>query len=111
MADRFDLEGAPWVRTDGVALTEEADDLFIADHWDAALNVSADGSTYFDGDSIWTGSDSPTGGVTNNCQGWGNPLSSVSGQTGTAEATNVARAMNAGADNCDQGNQLRCLEE
>jgi hypothetical protein len=47
-ASRFDLNGQPWVRPDGVAIAPTASALFSEDFIETAISQSADGLQYFE---------------------------------------------------------------
>jgi hypothetical protein len=68
-ASRFDLNGAPWVRPDGVRIVGDAGEL-ASDSWLAPINVQLDG-TYIGNYAVWFGaprSDQP--GSTSTCSDW-----------------------------------------
>ncbi len=113
MADRFDTGGDPWIRPDGVVIAETASDLFFAEYWDAALNVSADGQTYLDGEA-WSGAETPAQtGSTDTCGNWGQEDSNLSAVVGRVEHTKLREpgAIEAGFESCDEAERVRCLEE
>jgi hypothetical protein len=71
-ASRFNSNGAPWIRTDGIPLTPSASGFFSAAFWDAALNLSADGQQYLGGGLYWSGSSTMTtaGTSATTCSNW-----------------------------------------
>jgi len=71
-ASRFNENGPPWVRPDGVAVALTAADLFEADFLDSAIHQSADGLLYLSDYGIWTGAWSRTaaGTVNTTCNNW-----------------------------------------
>jgi hypothetical protein len=71
-ASRFNSNGAPWIRSDGIPLTPSASGFFSAAFWDAALNVSADGQQYFSDGLFWSGSGTMTtaGTSATTCSNW-----------------------------------------
>jgi hypothetical protein len=52
---RFDTSGAPWVRPDGIRITETAAEFFTSPLWDSAPNLAADGSLQASNKPIWFG--------------------------------------------------------
>jgi hypothetical protein len=52
---RFNLNGAPWVRVDGVLLADTAAAFFLEDFTTSPLNVTASGSYLNGGNALWYG--------------------------------------------------------
>jgi hypothetical protein len=84
-ASRFNTNGLPWVRSDGILIAPTASAFFTTTLFDAAPNISADGILHYGNRAIWSGAANPTtpGTAAANCVNW--TSSSVS-QIGTAGA-------------------------
>jgi hypothetical protein len=70
--DRFDLDGPPWVRADGMAFLPRARDWETAEHFDTAPSLSATG-TPMSSQGYVEGAGGPGGvGPSTNCDNWSN---------------------------------------
>ena len=71
-ASRFNSDGSPWVRPDGVVIAPTRGELFSSDYIDSAIYQSADGLGYFANYGIWTGAIDPTTAGTSDttCKNW-----------------------------------------
>jgi hypothetical protein len=107
---RFDLDGSPWVRVDGAAITDDAGELGQA-FWDTAIHQTLNG-TYLRGDEVWTGTDgslSEPGAPEGTCDSWLSDDASVVGRGARTDETHIDTP--AFSFPCAEGARLRCLEE
>jgi hypothetical protein len=110
-ASRFDVSGAPWIRSDGIPLAPTASAFFSATVLDVSPSVSADGSVNCWSCSVWSGAATMTSaGSYMNCGNWlwtsGTGAIGYSGDT--AAATFFGKWTMACSDN---GTKLTCLQE
>jgi hypothetical protein len=59
-ASRFNVDGSPWVRPDGVVIARTGAELFASDYLESAIYQSADGLGYYANYGVWTGAIDPT---------------------------------------------------
>lgn len=110
--DRFDLDGPPWVRHDGLAFLPTARDWETAVYFDVAPSLTATGAAQ--GFSFaFEGARGPAGvGPVNNCNNWtfgsGTSLSSFCGYTWRASANCGEEASGVA---CTANVRVFCLEE
>ena len=105
---RFDLTGPPWVRTDGVALTDTALELAASpSQMHTSLSVAADGTTYRYG-RAWTGGSAPNGPAAKNCGNW--TTSGTKGRWGST-SNPLGGWFSSGATPCTTPGMLYCLQE
>jgi len=85
-ASRFDLGGRPWVRLDGMKLTETAREFFEGTSWLTGVNVTPS-SSYTDAYFVWAGGASllEPGTLSDTCDDW-------TSRTGTTSAGFVSGA-------------------
>ena len=115
ISSRFDLDGLPWVRTDGARVAPTAAGLFRDTFLEAPINVQADGVGYQGNYAFWTGAGTPRvldspGTATTTCDDW--TIADLDyGSTG--QANRVAAADRSGGSSlCNfGGSRLLCLEE
>ncbi len=71
-ASRFNSDGSPWVRPDGVVIAPTGAELFSSDYIDSAIYQSADGLQYYANYGVWTGAIDPTTAGTSDttCKNW-----------------------------------------
>ena len=84
---RFNLDGFPWVRPDGVVIAATGAELFRSDYIDSAIYQSADGLSYYANYGVWTGAIDPTTAGTSDttCKNWtdsGDENTAISGRSG-----------------------------
>jgi hypothetical protein len=102
---RFDLDGPPWVNTNGVPLAPSAAAAAVAVHFDAPPAFTASGQAV-DG-SYWTGAQSPSGDATGSCSDW----TTTSGQ-GRSHPTSSTEAWDFGsAASCTNLRRILCFQE
>jgi len=106
-SSRFNLAGAPWVRTDGVQLAATALG-FMSGNLDAPLNVTAVG-TYTAG-VVWTGGSltAPQAG-NQTCGDW--TTSGATASVGIAQFTGPNAYSNTAGWGCGVPNLIYCLEQ
>jgi len=106
---RFDLDGSPWVRADGVLLVEDAADLATG-LLVSAPSVQADGETYLYM-YMWSGASNPTdvGTAAMTCDSWTSAASSSSGHFWLSGLADLAVASSLPCD--VRLPRLLCLEE
>ncbi len=80
---RFDTNGLPWVRVDGVPLAPTAAAFFDDDYWQTAANMLADGSQYGGSPRVWSGAQDMDSVGLNTCGNW----------TATTGQANISDAM------------------
>ena len=102
--NRFDLDGEPWFRPDGVKLFDVAADMATSPLL-APIAVTATGA-YTTG-SVWTGSGSFGEASANDCIDWTDPGPSAS--TGTAEVLSFGAG--GGLDVCSTQQHIYCGQE
>ncbi len=114
-ASRFNANGTPWIRSDGIPLTSSASGFFSAAFWDAALNVTADGQKYLSGGLYWSGAGTMTTAGTNatTCSNWQSvtptAVESVFGVQGESSALYFFGSTH--GDCASTGVGLVCLQE
>jgi len=112
-ASRFNLQGDPWVRPDGVAIVDKAADLG-AGRLIAPIDVSANGAYDFGGGAwAWAGATSTAapGDASSSCASWTSTANDVWGRG--AMPTSVSPYYGFGASNipCDYSLRVFCLQE
>jgi hypothetical protein len=113
-ASRFDSNGQPWVRRDGVAIAPTAAALFSEDFIETAINQSADGLQYFGNYGAWVGAWSPTtpGTPETTCNNWSSSSAADIGISGAAGFTYQRLFFGKTNGNCYANwNHLYCLQE
>jgi hypothetical protein len=113
-ASRFDSNGQPWVRRDGVAIAPSAAELFTSTFLNTGINQSADGLQYFGNHAVWTGADYPTWGGTleSTCNNWTSASDTYFGTNGSAGFTYSRLSFGWYGSKCDQTYlSLYCLQE
>jgi Collagenase NC10 and Endostatin. len=112
-ASRFDVGGAPWIRSDGIRLAPTASAFFSASMLDASPNVTADGSVYFGSNATWSGATTMTtaGSDATTCADW--LSTSGTGTFGAPGDTSASEFFGAGAATCGAATwaRLTCLQE
>lgn len=111
-ASRFDVEGAPWQRVDGVVLAENAGATFELEFWDAPLHVTADGAGYLTNYGIWGGASGfyVAGATATTCNNWSS--TAATGTAGSSGHTETSRILaNSEAAPCASSYRLMCLQE
>ena len=89
-ASRFNVSGAPWIRSDGIPLAPTASAFFSASVLDVSPDVTADGSVYSGSYSVWSGAPTMTtaGSDATTCGNWlstsGTGIGGNSGDTAAA---------------------------
>ncbi len=88
---RFDLTGAPWVRTDGIALAPTAAALASAAFLDAPPAVDARGGGSYGNSGWWSGASTLTapGSIASTCGGWTSSAASAVGTLGQLANSHV----------------------
>jgi hypothetical protein len=71
-ASRFDTNGLPWIRSDGIQIAPTAAAFFSTTLFDVPPNLTADGSIYLGATGVWSGAATPTtaGRGATNCANW-----------------------------------------
>jgi hypothetical protein len=84
-ASRFTTNGLPWIRTDGIPVTQTASAFFSTSVFDAPPSVNADQSVYWGNSLVWSGAPTPTtsGAAVINCNNWTSASDSLLGEGGT----------------------------
>jgi len=112
-ASRFDLDGGPWARVDGVLLAFSAGGFGTASMLtDATLSVTARGHHHPDaGDAVWTGASSPTSGGVHTCAGWTSTsdAGTVLGTIGSAH--DLQNGFSGPSQACHLPRGLYCLQQ
>lgn len=109
-ASRFNTNGAPWVRLDGIQLAPTASAFFSSSLLDAAPNVAPDGQ-YFGNFSTWSGAATMTiaGTSETTCSNWQSVTSTslfgIAGDTSSLWFFGVDKGL------CSQSGALICLQE
>ncbi len=116
---RFNTTGSPWIRTDGIRITQSASEFFTTALFDVPPNLSADGLYEFSYELVWIGAASdgnPNTVVTDgtsNCNNWlstsGSAGAGRSGETATSRFFNIIPSGPYGQQ-CNQALNLVCLE-
>lgn len=106
---RFDLQGPPWIRTDGALIAATAAELFSSPQLATFINRRADGLTAPSPAQWWAGDPSSVALATNNCADW----ISRGGFAviGDVEATVIATVFGATTTPCNSPEHLLCLQE
>ena len=83
-ASRFNTNGLPWIRADGIPLMPTAAAFFSATLFDVPPNVTADGFVYYGNDGVWGGAATMTtpGKDETNCVNWTSNSASASAGAG-----------------------------
>ncbi len=112
-ASRFDTTGAPWVRTDGVAVANTAADLFSGlGNPLAGIDTRADGMSHSSYERFWFGSPDPSAParVSDSCQHWTGSDPGMLAETGSPERSSAAFFNTTDyVAFCNQGRPLICL--
>lgn len=108
IADRFDVAGAPWIRTDGVRLAH-AGSIFATDFLDVAPERAVGGGVM--ADDFWSGTrrwnEVPQS--TDTCLDWSIGDDTQTGQMGYTSTTDVTDS--AKFDDCNSAVKLLCLQQ
>jgi len=117
-ASRFNLNGLPWIRPDGILLAPTAAVFFSTTLLDATPNMTADGSVHYSHNGAWTGA---TGGMIDgtdatDCTSWTSTIGKASAgpvdDTVTASYFNYWPADQTFGYSCDFTNMLlTCLQD
>jgi CUB/sushi domain-containing protein len=117
-ASRFNLNGLPWIRPDGILLAPTAAVFFSTTLLDATPNMTADGSVHYSHNGAWTGA---TGGMIDgtdatDCTSWTSTIGKASAgpvdDTSTASYFNYWPADQTFGYSCDFTNMLlTCLQD
>ncbi|MFT3838618.1 MAG: hypothetical protein QM723_16690 [Myxococcaceae bacterium] len=114
-ASRFSTSGAPWVRVDGVPITASATNMFSATFWDAPINLTANGTSYYGNNGTWGGSTSfaNVGSNTLTCSNWAVGTASGTGGGGRAGHTYTPYAFALDTSNPCNATYIRvfCLQQ
>ena len=116
---RFDTTGLPWIRTDGIRITQSASEFFTTGLFDVPPNLSADGTYEFSYEVVWIGTGSngnPNTVVTDgtsNCSNWQSTIGSAgagrAGDTATSQFFNFVPSGPYG-EQCNAALNLVCLQ-
>jgi hypothetical protein len=116
---RFNTTGLPWIRTDGIRITQSASEFFTTSLFDVPPNLSADGRRQFSYELVWIGAASdgnPNTVVTDgtsNCSDWystsGTGGAGRSGETATSRFFNIIPSGPYG-EQCSAALNLVCLQ-
>jgi hypothetical protein len=97
---RFDTTGLPWIRTDGIRITQSASEFFTTALFDVPPNLTADGVYEYSTEFAWIGATNPNTVVTDgtsgtsNCSNWqstsGSAGAGLSGDTATSQFFNIS---------------------
>jgi len=112
VTSRFNVTGAPWIRSDGIPLAPTASAFFSATVLDVSPNVTADGSVYYGNAPMWTGATTATavGSDATTCGNW--QSTSDTGATGLAGQTSASVFFSGGpTEPCNFQDLLTCLQE
>ena len=95
-ASRFDTSGLPWIRPDGIPIAPTASAFFATTLFDAAPNITADGSVTYGSYGVWSGAANPTTRGTDgrNCVNWTSASENQAGGLGGAGDTSTASYFN-----------------
>jgi hypothetical protein len=111
-ASRFNTAGLPWIRPDGYPVAPTAAETFSRSHFDVAINVNADATTFFDNYCVWSGAQTVNGagGSLSTCQDWS--TTDATGRSGSAGMTKLASVFGQFGDTpCSSNCQIICLQE
>jgi hypothetical protein len=111
-ASRFDLNGPPWVRPDGVALFAKAADLApgtLMSPFDVYADGTQDGTSF----GFWTGAATPSapGTPETTCNGWTSSSPAVNNIRGRNLTIEPAAWFDLTTGTCDQPARIYCLQE
>lgn len=112
-ASRFDLSGPPWVRLDGLRITETAREFFEGLAWQTSVNVTPAGF-YSSGTSVWAGGSTLTqpGILSNTCDDWTSTAGTASTGLVTGSTPDSHFFFGRQSTPCSQASVLlTCLEE
>lgn len=104
---RFDLTGAPWVRADGVALTETAADMFAAPFWRVPLAMDIDAQPT--PAAAWAGAPDAVSTSAYDCDDWMDQMQE--GETGDTPETSSARWSGQSVQCAVGGLSVMCLQQ
>lgn len=112
-ASRFNTNGLPWVRPDGVSIAPTAAALFSAEFLDTAISQSADGLQYFGYYGVWTGALYPdtAGAASTTCNNWASNSSLDYARTGISGFTSQGNFGRISIKCNATWNKLYCLQE
>ena len=114
-ASRFDTNPAlgPWVRVDGVPITDQPGDLFTAELWNAPINLTANGQTYVGAALFWNGANSGTmpGNDGSTCSNWTSADAAADGAVGYVAFSSRSWVWFGLQQSCDVGRKLICLQQ
>jgi hypothetical protein len=106
---RFDLDGAPWVRPDGVSVVATAGDL-AAGKLLAPPTLLASG-VHPGGTSVWTGAPNPAvPGGEETCSDWKSQVAEDPGLFGYADSLNFWFTSNM-RESCAEGHRVYCFQD
>jgi hypothetical protein len=112
-ASRFDLNGLPWVRPDGIRIAASAAALFQSSLLDSAANLAPEGNGSHTNEVNWFGATSFTalGSVETTCDDWRSRTGTASGGRSGMSAVAALIAFDA-ANACDfDYGVVTCLQE
>jgi hypothetical protein len=114
---RFDLQGAPWVRTDGVPVVAGAADLATGT-FVAPIEVLADGASHatsltMQGRLAWTGASGPTwaGAATTTCEDWTSAAATSTGIAGSYTSSYAQSPFGTAGRDCSVAQRVYCLQQ
>jgi len=114
-ASRFATNGLPWIRTDGIPITQTASAFFSTSLFDAPPSVGADKSSYWGNSLVWSGAPTPTtsGAAVVNCNDWTSASASLLGEAGSIHQSVTDRFFNGyGGVSCNIFyGHLLCLQD
>jgi hypothetical protein len=112
-ASRFNLQGGPWVRRDGVPIVQKAGDL-AGRKWIAPLAVNASGAYDFSLTLAWMGATTPgeAGTAESSCRSWTSAEQNLWGYGGRPTSISPYLGFGSWALSCGFGQyRLYCLQE
>jgi trimeric autotransporter adhesin len=108
-ASRFSTTGAPWVRVDGVALSDTAASFFKPNPL-APLNQYANGTYVWD-QTVWTGNTDPLSPGSHTCKDWTSKLGTDAGNEGDASYASQVSMFGTYGQSCNNTEHLYCLQQ
>jgi hypothetical protein len=108
MQSRFALTGAPWVRADGVPITESASQMFTTQFASTHLSMNVDGTVTKLTQVFGGGSDHP---ATMSCNDWTSASGGITGFSDNEDDVGIVNRFGDNVATCNSAAALLCLEQ